>query len=195
MKKSLLGLLLAVAMAVPALAQGMWVGGSVGYNSASIKDGGNTTTWQIVPELGFNLNEKWDLGLDLGYESSNSKAYTYRGVSVIAADGMKKMSAAIFVRYNAFSIGSVNVIAKGSIGYENAKFSDGSKDASLDSICVSIVPVVSYSINDKWSIDATLNFAELSFANVTGDVDADVQNFGFNLNDGSIANIGLSYHF
>ena len=37
MKKSLLALLFAVALAVPALAENMWVGGSLGYSNASTK--------------------------------------------------------------------------------------------------------------------------------------------------------------
>ena len=72
MKKSLLALLFAVALAVPAMAENMWVGGNLSYQSITEKDGDPNTpedfnSFTIAPEFGYSLNEKWDIGIDLSY--------------------------------------------------------------------------------------------------------------------------------
>ena len=52
MKKSLLALLFAAALAVPALAENMWIGGNLGYQNTSPKDGDSESSYYIQPEFG-----------------------------------------------------------------------------------------------------------------------------------------------
>lgn len=180
MKKGLLAMLFAVALVVPALAENMWVGGSLGFDSVSPKDGDTQQYFTIQPEFGYSLNESWDIGADLAYTSNDD-----------GTEKVKTFGIAAFARYHMFAIGDFNFIAKGSLYFENTKNDDA--DLSWDTIGISIVPVVSYSINETWSIDAVLNFAALGFASESGDYEE--TSFGFNVNDGSLANIGFSYHF
>ena len=207
MKKSLLALIFAAAFVVPALAENMWVGGSFGYNSQNDSysyDGGDykysTTSWSIEPEFGYSLNEKWDIGVDLAYASTQG-ADRLLGVEIPWYDiqvDTKEMGIAPFARFHVAQIAGVDVMLKGSVFYASgeAKFDGGKVDYT--GYGVSIAPVISYSINETWSIGATLNFAELSFTHVEFDqygVKPKNDNFGFNLNDGSLINIGFSYHF
>ncbi len=190
MKKSLLAMLFAVALAVPAMAEGMWLGGSLSYENTNVKDGVSVTEWEIAPEFGMNLNEKWDLGLAISY-GYGQQAETVEGV----LNDVTKMGIAPFVRYKLMEIGSFNFYAKGSIFYTNSKY--GQSDFKVDSYGIAIAPVVEYMINDSWSISAILNFAEISYqhdkSDAAGDPESDT--FGFNVNDGSIFSVGVAYHF
>ncbi len=208
MKKSLLALIFAVALVVPAMAENMWVGGSFGYSSNNSEwaiDGGyneSYTSWSIEPEFGYSLDDKWDIGLDLAYASKQG-ADEICGVKIpFAYDVMietTEMGVAPFARYHVAKIVGVDVILKGSAFYVSGEAKDSYGKCDYSAYGVSIAPVISYSINETWSINATLNFAELSFTHVEVDqYDGDKikdDNFGFNLNDGSLINIGFSYHF
>ena len=78
MKKSLLALVFAAALAVPAMAENMWVGGSFSYENSSVSnsDGdGDSNMFTIEPEFGISLDEKWDIGLDLAYGSGKGEIF------------------------------------------------------------------------------------------------------------------------
>ncbi len=190
MKKSLLALLFAVALAVPAMAENMWIGGSLGYSNTNPKEGDSTTSWTIEPEFGISLDEKLDLGIDLGYSYDENGWDELTGL-----DGkMTTIGIAPFVRYKMFEIGDFAFLAKGSIFYASTKLDDA--DVDVKSYGLRIAPVVTYSINERWSIGATLDFAALTFSNSKcDDTDAEVTEFGFNANDGDLFSIGFSYHF
>ena len=215
MKKSLLALLFAVALTVPALAENMWVGGSFGYSSNNVENRGqkgSATSWEIAPEFGYSLDDKLDIGLDLSYSSgyqTGAFGVDYAQAAGIPMSGYvsldtKTMGIAPFVRYHVAKIAGVDVMFKASVFYAKADIGTKEipifgKDIDANAYGISIAPVISYSINEKWSIGATLNFAALSFTHVECDeddyVDFKSDQFGFNLNDGSLINIGFSYHF
>ena len=195
MKKSLLAMLLAVALVAPVFAaKNMWIGGSLGYEKTAPKDGDSEVTWSIAPEFGYSLNETWDIGIDLAYESYEGPWVSYKKLD-IGNDKVTGIEIAPFARYKLFSIGSFNILAKGSVFYSSAKADKA--DASIDSYGIAIAPVVTYSINETWSIGCTLNFAEIGYSHAKGDdkLDQTIDTFGFNVNDGSIVSVGFSYHF
>lgn len=210
MKKSLLALLFAVALAVPALAENMWVGGSFGYNSGNSKieyPGGeetmSSTSWSIEPEFGYSLNEKWDIGLDLAYASKQGVTdlcgFDVKDIFEISGVDTKEFGIAPFARFHVAQIAGIDVMFKGSIFYVSGEAKYRDVKADYKAYGIKIAPVISYSINETWSIDATLNFAELSYTHAELDDDSPYDpksdNFGFNLNDGSLISIGFSYHF
>ncbi len=190
MKKSLLALLFAVALAVPALAENMWIGGSLGYNNSSPKNGDSTTSYYIEPEFGISLDDTWDIGIDFGY------AYGENAWSEVLQvnDKITTFNVAPFARFKMFEIGDFSFLAKGSIFYESSKLDDA--DVDVTSYGLRIVPVVTYSINETWSIGATLDFASLTFSNSKcDDADVEVTEFGFDANNGSLIGVNFSYHF
>jgi long-subunit fatty acid transport protein len=210
MKKSLLALLFAVALAVPALAENMWIGGSFGYSSTNVEKWENTdsaTNWEIAPEFGVSLDDKWDIGLDLSYSSGYQTGVfgvdyaNAAGIPISVAADTKTMGIAPFVRYHVAKIAGVDVMFKASAFYAKADIKTKEfigKDIDANAYGINIAPVISYSINETWSIGATLNFAALSFIHAESDdddIDVKADQFGFNLNDGSLINIGFSYHF
>ena len=203
MKKSLLALIFAAAFVVPALAENMWVGGSFGYNSQNDSyDGGDykysTTSWSIEPEFGYSLNEKWDIGVHLEYASAQG-VDKILGFELFWDDQVDttEMGIAPFARFHVAKIAGVDVMLKGSVFYVSGEAKVPYAKVDYTGYGVSIAPVISYSINETWSIGATLNFAELAFVHTESDDYDDYKSdkFGFNLNDGSLISIGFSYHF
>lgn len=210
MKKSLLALLFAVALVVPAVAENMWVGGSLGYQNASVKSGPDgdvdANSFTIAPEFGYSLDETWDIGLDLSYRSGKNDAGDFINNVPVVYKGYETSGFGIapFARYHVGQIAGIDVMIKGSLFYNSTTVkeftSDG--DATVNSYGIAIAPVISYSINERWSIGATLNFLELGYAHSSssdikgssGD-DYSCDEFGFNVNDGSLISIGFSYHF
>ena len=210
MKKSLLALLFAVALAVPALAENMWIGGNIGYENASVKSGPDgdvdANSFTIAPEFGYSLDETWDIGLDLVYRSGKNDAGSFaEGVPVVyRGNETNSYGIAPFARYHVTQIAGVDVMIKGSLFYNSTTIKEISPtgDATVNSYGIAIAPVISYSINETWSIGATLNFLELGYSHssssdikgASGD-DYSCDQFGLNVNDGSLISIGFSYHF
>ncbi len=211
MKKSLLALVFAVALAVPAMAESMWVGGSFGYGSDNFtveRFGGEraklSTSWSIEPEFGLSLAEKWDIGLDLSYASKQgvTELFGFNLERMMIPVDTTEFGIAPFVRYHLATIAGVDVMLKGSIVYVSGEAKDvygyGDK-ADYTAYGVSIAPVISYSINETWSINATLDFAELSYIHGECDDGSDFKpesdQFGFDLYNGSLISICFSYHF
>ena len=213
MKKSLLALLFAVALVVPALAENMWVGGSFEYKSVSAKALPDTSTdadansFTIAPEFGYSLDETWDIGLDLSYTSTQNDSSLFKDLIPASKEGFdsEKIGIKPFARYHVTKIGCFDIMLQGSVFYNTTTYkeiTDDKKDVSLNSYGIAIAPVISYSINETWSIGATLNFLELGYThssssdikNTKGD-EYSCDEFGFNVNNGSIASIGFSYHF
>ena len=215
MKKSLLAMLLAVALVAPVFAaeKNMWVGGSLGYSNVSAKAAPDTgdadgSEFTIAPEFGYSINEKWDIGLDISYTKTKNRILTTDDINklipaVNESSDSDTIGIAPFARYHIAKVAGIDVMLKGSLFYNTSTINNlWSEDVKVNSYGIAIAPVVSYSINDTWSIGATLNFLELGFAqysssdlkNSAGD-EYSCSKFGFNLNDGSLISIGFSYHF
>lgn len=121
MKKILLTLMIAV-FALTANAQ-FYVGGETGLWRNPDK---NTTNFTLRPEFGYELNEKWDLGIGIGY------THNYDGQS----DGF------LYIKTNSFNInpyarwtfanlGPVNFFLEMGFGIETYKVKAGTKDSDI----------------------------------------------------------------
>ena len=66
------GLLLVVVMlaTIAVKAQDIYVGGSLNVWRNST---GNTTSFKVAPEVGYNFNETWALGAELDYRSEERR--------------------------------------------------------------------------------------------------------------------------
>ena len=209
MKKGLLALIFAVALAVPAMAENMWVGGDFSYSSSNNKiewpggeDTMSSTSWSVGAEFGYSLDDRWDIGLDLAYTSQQGLDEIFGedwSGAPFSLDN-KETAVAPFARYHLAKIAGIDIILKGSIFYATGEYSYYyGREYTFDytTYGLKVVPIISYSINETWSIGAILNFAELSFVHTESEDYDDYKNdkFGFNVNDGSLISIGLSYHF
>ena len=144
MKKILAFAAMAV-MALGAFAQDMYVGGQVGFWRNS---GDNETSFQILPEIGFNLSEKLAIGTTIGYD------YSY--------DDGRKLNLVVFnpyVRYTFFRNGNVSLFCDGGVdlGFGKAKYEGESSDTAV-TYGIGIKPGISYSLSDKFSLVAHVGF-------------------------------------
>ena len=75
------GLLLVVVMlaTIAVKAQDIYVGGSLNVWRNST---GNTTSFKIAPEIGYNFNETWALGAELDYSHNYDGGVTKNSVFV-----------------------------------------------------------------------------------------------------------------
>lgn len=154
MKKIMMIAVLAVA-ALSANAQ-MWVGGSIGFSTDKTKaediEVSSGTNVDLSPEVGYNLNEKWAVGMALSYGHYSAKTYTYAGESV---SGMaNQFSIRPFVRYTYVKVGNFSAFCDGLLTYGTAHIQG--MDNNFNESSVGIAPGISYAISPKISLVAIL---------------------------------------
>ena len=79
MKKVML--MVAFMVATVAASAQVYIGGGLGVNSYKPihQDGVDvdaTTTFSIIPEIGYNLDDKWTVGIGIGYEHASNISLT-----------------------------------------------------------------------------------------------------------------------
>lgn len=181
--RKLLVLALMVLLAQGVMAKQWFIGGGVGYSS--IDD--VSTAYTITPEVGYMLNDKWDVGLDLGYSSMDYDDDTL--------DDLSRFTVAPFARYNLVQFGSFNVLLKGSVGLHMDE--EGDVDGTL--FFINVLPMVTYDISESVSLFANLNFLGVNLESGSGDL-YDGTNFGFGVDADDAFNtnnfqVGFVYKF
>ena len=176
--------LVAVAMATTMNAQ-WYVGGNIGFGTSSY-DGNSTTTWAIIPEIGYNLSEKWAVGTIIGYGENIDKASKKIGGG---KEKIKAFEIAPYVRYTFVKFDKVNIFVDGSVGYRHENW-DGTK---TNIFSLGLKPGVAVNLNDKLSFVAHVGFLGYENEKVKGD-DKSTNYFGMNFNGNSLS-FGVYYNF
>lgn len=219
MKK--LTVLFAVLFATSTIANAQFfVGGKLdfGFNSEKEKFGTNTSdptttiNFSIAPRLGFALNEKMAVGLDLSYGNKITK-FPDNTLQTDQKITTNNIGAGVFFRYYCMSVGGFSVFteAEGMFSTGTAKMTyhdvalntnvdpKGTKTTNLD---VSITPGIAYKVNDHFELDAYLGLFAIDFKHkVVSDEDSPVDdikytnNFGLGINNGKALAFGFVYNF
>ena len=100
MKKIMLSLAMAL-VSVCASAQ-VYIGGTAGISSNKIGDGDSKTAYKLIPEIGYQFNNKWDAGIEVGIQKG---------------EVCKISPIAPYVRYAAVESKVVDLFFEGTIGY------------------------------------------------------------------------------
>ena len=131
-------------MALSANAQ-VYVGGGLSIGGQKWDKGGKeVTTYKLIPEIGYNLNDKVGVGMAFGWQGatrSNAKAF----------------SANPYVRYTFFRSGKVSVFLDGTIGYTYIYNTPVIEDVACDNasqIFIGVKPGVAFSMSDHFSLVA-----------------------------------------
>lgn len=189
--KKIVSLLMLLFVFVPAIfaEEGQWwIGGYFGYSYSKISiNDESLTTCYIVPEFGYDVDDDWGIGFDFGYRLDNGTLYEIPVKDKIDTFGIKP-----FVRYNLFEEYGFTVYLKGTVFYESLKYRK--YELSPDAYGISVVPVLSYMISKNCTISATINVLELSYVHMHCK-EYELDEFDFNANSGTIANIGFNYYF
>jgi len=178
MKKILLTFV-AAFVAVSVSAQ-LYVGGSLGLASTKIGEGDAKTTYKILPEVGYNLNESLAFGAVLGWGKGNP-------VSIENTAGMDSyFTVNPYVRYTFMNYRFVNVFVDGGVGYTH--YNDA--DASL--VNIGLAPGVSINLNEHLSFETHVGF--LGWKHVEPKTGKGSDAFGLAV-DGNNITFGLYYNF
>lgn len=174
--------LVAAVMAVSVNAQG-YFGGSVGV--ASVKNGGADaeTTYKFVPEIGYNLNSEWAIGVALGYQKGACDLQ-YGGVTQDVTTELLQVNP--YVRYTALNTKYVNLFVDGGVGI-------GSYKDIGTAFTLGLRPGVAINFNDKISFVAHCGFVGFSSFSPKGDGDSSNM-VGVDLNGNNIL-FGLYFNF
>ena len=153
----------------------VYVGGSLGLNVKSI-DGESTTTWSILPEVGYNLDDNWAVGAVLGYGESGKDD-----------NKRKRFEISPYARYTAIKLNNINVFLDGTVSYVN----NDNAGAKTNVFGVGIKPGVAVNLDEKLSFVAHFGF--LGYENSKPKDGVATNTFGLSL-DNSLA-FGLYYNF
>lgn len=173
--------LAAVCVAATMNAQ-VYVGGSLGINAWNSQENvgdKSETTFKILPEIGYNINDSWAIGTVIGYESDK-----WTGVN-----GMSESAFTIapYARYTFAKLGKVNLFLDGGFGFKTAK------DADWNEFSVGVQPGVAVALSDKISFVSHFGFLGYDVFNPEGEKN-NISKFGLDL-DGNNLTFGLYYNF
>ena len=175
MKKFVLSLLVALT-GISASAQ-VYVGGEAGF-WRNADD--NHTTFTIQPEIGYNLNESWDLGIALGYSHDYSKGIEENAFNVNP-----------YARYTYAKFGAVSLFLDGTFGINTYKVKNASD--SMTGWQVGIKPGIR--VNLAKNVDFVAHCGFLGYRDADNDQSSFGENgFGFNLNGNNLT-FGINYRF
>ena len=175
MKKILL--IVAIAAASLTASAQTYVGGSVGFWRNSDKNSTNVT---IHPEIGYNLSNKWALGLGIGYTYDYTK-------------GRKRHDFTIdpYARWSYAKFGSVSLFLDMGFGINPVKYK-GDDDSQV-AWRVGVQPGLQVSLTKK--IDFVAHVGFLGYREGDGsNYSYGKQGFGFNV-DGNNLMFGIEYNF
>lgn len=227
MKKVFLTLSL-VAAAFFCQAQ-LFIGGDLGFGVTGGKVSGSinnvsetydlpkTTTFEIVPTIGFMFNENIGIGLDFGYGISN---YKEKDDEESYKKSMNSWVVAPYFRWVFGHFDRVSLYADAKIGFggDKSKYTlteeeltfnaDGDKVFNFG---FNIVPGINFMLNDNIALNAKLNLISLGYnmTKVTSKEDADGYfkgddeleittkntSFGFGVNYRTALEVGFVYQF
>lgn len=178
--------LAAVCVAATMNAQ-VYVGGGLGLASTS-QDGNTNTKLKLMPEIGYNINDSWAIGVAFGYaEDEYSTKVATKTVSV--KDKLFQISP--YARYTFAKFDKVNLFLDGGFDYIHEDPAAGNK---VNTFGLGIKPGIAVNLNKNLSFVAHAGF--LGWQSEKEDVDGAkaANTFGFNL-DGSDLSFGVYYNF
>lgn len=192
MKKIIMMAVMAVA-AVSANAQ-MWVGGNLGINTQTTKfedtELSSGTNFEIAPEVGYNLNEKWAVAMAVSYAHNENCTISFAGKSVTG--NVNSFSIKPFVRYTFLKSGNFSAFCDGVL-YYTTYHAQGIEN-NLNDSGVSLNPGIAYAVSPKVSLVAHLG--KLGYNHTWFDTDfgtAKMDKFDFNVSNsvyfGAIVNL------
>ena len=174
MKKFVLSLLVAL-MGVTASAQ-VYVGGSASF-WRNMDD--NQTSFTIAPEVGYNLTENWDLGIEFGY------GYAYNSGLKLNA-----LEVSPYARYTFAKFGAVSLFADITAGVQSYKIKGADSQTGWQA---GVKPGVR--VNLAKNVDFVAHCGFLGYRDADDQYCAYGTNgFGFNLDANNLV-FGINYRF
>ena len=205
MKKILL--VVGLAFAVMTASAQLYVGGALGFESyGATKDkdgnkwGDSFSQFGILPEVGYSLSDKFDVGITLGF-TSETETHWFDNKKT-GSDKYNVISVSPYVRYTFCEFGKFSLLGKAAVGIDlgsGKELDDKGKEVDHSSygstgLEFAITPVVLYSLSDRVCLYTNLNFAGLKFNSTSfksdGEKTRSTSYFGIGANTNSAFNLG-----
>ena len=217
MKKKLLVLVALLACIATAQAQ-VYVGGSVGFTSSKIDNGGTDksgSSFKLIPDIGYKMDDNLSIGVQVGYShgmcsfgsltvadvkgAMSSLISTYADVN---DEDMKLNSFTIapYIRYNALNFGNASFFFEGYVGYTNIK-SDATpttsggmsnNEVSFNAFELGVRPGISYRLGSK--VDVICKLGSVGFISAKEkDTDYKITRFGVSLDSYNVL-VGFNFN-
>lgn len=200
--KKIMMTLAAIAVAATMNAQ-VYLGGTFGLGFENKltdqKDPTKTATgmsFQIKPEIGYNLDEKSSVGVVLGFGITNNTNEMLGTSASIFGRGVKTDKSAIqfeiapYYRYKFVQFDKVDLFIDAQVGFIYTKLDEWNNTT----FNIGVRPGVAYNASDKISFVAKLG--QGLFFQSSKDKDSDAQSkFGLNANTLAPLEIGMYYNF
>lgn len=191
-----------------------YVGGSLSYTSTKLSNSGNDqsgSSFKIMPEIGYCLNEKVSLGVQAGYAhgyaafGSLTATDIQPAINIIASgyadiseETMKLNSFTImpYIRYNVLDLGKFHFFLEGATGYTNIK-SDGiiaigeqpKQEFNLDAFEIAVRPGITLDLSKH--VNVLMKLGSLGFISAKDkESDMKITRSGFEMTSENIL-IGL----
>lgn len=218
MRKKIIALFALLACFTMGASAQVYVGGSLGFTSSKQSHGGidqDGTSFKILPEIGYQLDDDISIGLSIGYSHgyaafgsitvTDFKALMNTAISTsvdINEDNYKlnSFTFAPYVRYNFAHLGKANLFFEGSVGYTNVKADDtpringaGGGEQKIDVIEIALRPGVSFQLSDNISLIAKLGSVGFMQAKEK-ETDMKLTRFGLDLDSYNLL-FGMNFHF
>lgn len=160
-----------MAMASLAASAQVYVGGGLGLNFTKAHTGADSeTTFTISPEVGYEFNEKWSAGIQLGLTTSSENT---------------AFSLAPYARYTFADLGNVAFFCDGGIDF----IAYGSGNGT--GFGIGVRPGVAFKASEKISFEAKLGYIGY---NSNSEKAGGASNFGINAGTEALS-IGMFFHF
>ena len=219
MKRIILTVLLLTGMsAMQAQESKFYVGGTLGFTWSKLKSDDTSTSGasvKVMPEVGYNLSDKWALGVSLGYSHgyaafggidfndlksiANAVAST---AADVASDGTAKLNSfrfAPYARYNFWQTGKLKFFLEGSLGYIHVGMTGDAledrlgEDPVLNVVELNIRPGLSFDASKKITLVAKVG--SLGFIHgKEKESGTKLNRFGFDMDTYNIL-LGMNYNF
>ncbi len=174
--------LIAVAFVAMSVNAQVYVGGSLGIDAwSSQKNAGDRseTTFSILPEVGYNLNDEWAVGTVIGYVSDK-----WTGVNGISESAFTFNP---YARYTYLKAGKVSLFVDGGVDFTTASKADWNE------LAIGLKPGLAVSLSDNISFVSHLGFIGYDVLNPDGD-DNNTSKFGLDLSGNNLT-FGLYFNF
>ncbi len=159
MKKIILTALVAVA-SLAANAQ-VWVGGEVGFSADKTTNDGNkfqnSASFSFLPEIGYTINDKWDIALTIGIDHGNAR----NKIDDIETN-YNSFILNPYARYKFAKAGDFTFFVDGGFAYKYTHWSE--MPDNQNAWVIAIKPGISYNLSDKVSLVAHVGDLSYSFA-------------------------------
>ena len=151
----------------------VYIGGTAGISSNKIGDEDSKTAYKLIPEIGYQFNNEWEAGIEVGIQKGD--------VCKIARVGdATTFTIAPYVRYTAVETKLVSFVLEGTIGYGSVSKGGG------DFYEAGIKPGLAVKLSNHVNLITKIGFLgyrgyspEEGKSSSTFGVDADANNISF----------------